>query len=167
MNRKNEWVKIPKAWFFSLKYRSLKPKDLEFLQLVWVRTENGEVPKNPKEAQILAGVNSKPSRIAESLKTLNELGFLEDGGNVFFLAQWRQIFPKPSASYGKGGRKIRRVNQSNPQGYTDPSRARALSLSERENIESEKTPLGGCFDSEKETIDDRALEVLKKYEGKK
>lgn len=133
------WIPMPVSWASSLEWLTLTPKARILLHLLWCRTPDGTVPRDPKRAQLLAGVSDKPSRVGTALEELTTKGFLEVTESGFFLAQYRQIFRKFSSnSAQKVGRTLPK-KQTRSEGSTSGPRGRVLSLKERETMKEENT----------------------------
>lgn len=156
-----KWFPCPTSWANSLEFHSLTPRARLLLFCLWSRTTTGKVPKDPKAAQLAAGIPDRPKRIGQALEELHAAGFLEDAGEAFFLTQWREISAKFSPSFRQKRANSRRKDRTIPSTSADYSRARAFPPKgeKKEKPENGPNPRGGGS-SFSEELDPRVFEVL-------
>lgn len=157
----SKWIPYPANWINSGHWHTLTPRARVLLFCLWGRSENGEIPTDPKLVQIMAGVPDRPKRITEALEELKAAGFIEDTGSGFFLAQFRQIFAKFRPKSGQNFVNSRRTKQKKSTSSADSSRARTFPpKGEKKRKEEEgqnATPGRSSFSSE---LDPRVFEIM-------
>jgi hypothetical protein len=132
------WTPIPLRWFSDVGFLSLSETTLKVALLLWIRSDDGTVPKDAKEAQLLSGYPVKPGRVQKALEELTGAGILVESGDRLFFADWGRIFRKSGAKSDQVRSKFPDQNRKNPEGSALHSRARNLSPTEIDRLESEK-----------------------------
>ena len=168
--KKHLYVKIPQWWFLTAKFTKLKPVDRLFLLFLWNNTKDGRVPETADEAAFLAGIghNQKPQRITQALQNLHNEGFLQRDSEGYFFDEFWQIMRRKGATFSKRGGKIPAKNTQKQAVAGESSRARLLSLSEREK-ETIIQPLsrGGVDDVSQKEWERRAEEIKRLVKNEK
>jgi predicted metal-binding transcription factor (methanogenesis marker protein 9) len=136
---RNTWIPFPLRWFSESEFLTLNGTDHKLLLLFWVRTPDGTVPKCEKRAQALAGLPVKPSRVRAALENLESLGYLLDAETHYAIRDFGKIFRKNSAKSAQFASKTADQKPKKSATSKSYSRARILSLSEREKEKSEHT----------------------------
>lgn len=132
------WIPIPLRWFSDVGFLSLSETTLKIALLLWVRSDDGTVPSDPKQAQILSGYPVKPGRVQKALEDLTGAGILVHNDNRLFFADWGRIFRKSGAKPDQVRSKFSHQNRKNPESSALHSRARNLSPTEIDRLKSEK-----------------------------